>query len=85
MALIMFTGKECPHCHEMDPLIKKLEKETKVKVKVLEVWHSETNKQKMEALDNGKCGGVPFFFNEETKKWICGSVSYEELKKWASK
>jgi len=26
---------------------------------------------------------VPFFFNMKTKKWICGSDSYENLKKWA--
>jgi hypothetical protein len=30
-----------------------------------------------------ECGGVPFFFNTETKKWLCGEVEYEEIKKWA--
>ena len=27
MSIIMFTGTECPHCKEMEPLVKKLEKE----------------------------------------------------------
>ena len=85
MALLEFFGTECPHCKDMDPLIKRLEKELKVRVRRLEVWHNEANRKKMEDLDRGKCGGVPFFFNEETKKWICGAVDYEELGKWASK
>ena len=80
----MFTGTECPHCHEMDPLVEKLEKELKIKVKKLEVWHSDVNKKKMDSLDNGKCGGVPFFYNEKTKKTICGSTSFNNLKKWAT-
>ena len=69
----------------MEPLVKKLEKEFNIKVEKLEVWHNEENKRKMEKYDNGKCGGVPFFFNEETKKWVCGAVSYEELKRIAPK
>jgi thiol-disulfide isomerase/thioredoxin len=84
MALLMFTGTECSHCHEMDPLVEKLEKELKIKVKKLEVWHSDVNKKKMDSLDNGKCGGVPFFYNEKTKKTICGSTSFNNLKKWAT-
>ena len=28
-------------------------------------------------------GGVPFFYNLQTKKFICGEDSYENLKKWA--
>ena len=33
--------------------------------------------------DKDYCGGVPFFYNTETNKWICGETDYEELKKWA--
>lgn len=81
--LLFFTGKECPHCHEMDPLIEKLEKELNIKLKKLDVWHDAKNAELLKKLDNGKCGGVPFFFNENTGKWICGSTDYENLKKWA--
>ena len=81
--LVMFTGTECTHCHEMEPLLKKLEKEEKVKVERLAVWDNAENMKKLKELDNGKCGGVPFFFNMKTKKWICGSESYDNLKKWA--
>ena len=81
--LLMFTGTECPHCHDMLPLVKRLEEETKLKVDIIEVWHNEKNAALMRKLDDGFCGGVPFFYNEKTGKRICGATSYENLKKWA--
>lgn len=79
----MFFGTECTHCHEMDPLVKRLEKEEKLKVTKLEVWHNSKNAAILEQLDKGKCGGVPFFYNKKTGNSICGSASYDKLKKWA--
>jgi hypothetical protein len=32
--------------------------------------------------DDG-CGGLPFYYDEQTGKWLCGEVKYEELKVWA--
>ena len=81
--LLMFYGTECPHCHEMFPVIEKLEKEEKVKVEKVETWHNSKNKKLLDSYDKGTCGGVPFFFNKKTGKSICGSVPYKELKKWA--
>ncbi len=81
--LLEFYGTECVHCNEMRPMIEKLEKETGVKLKRIEVWHNAANAQIMEGYDKGNCGGVPFFFNTKTGKWICGSTSYEKLKAWA--
>ncbi len=81
--LLEFYGTECSHCHNMDPLIKRLEKELGIKVKKLEVWHNEENAMIMQELDKGFCGGVPFYFNKKTGKWICGETDYETLKNWA--
>jgi thiol-disulfide isomerase/thioredoxin len=86
--LIMFSGTECGHCKEMYPLIDKAEKELKVKITRLEVWHNSENASFMQGLDKddqGKefCGGVPFFYNEKSKKMLCGSVKYDTLKAWA--
>lgn len=81
--LLEFYGTECPHCNVMHPLVAKLEKEFKVSVEKLEVWHNARNAQLFEQTDKGYCGGVPFFFNKKTGKWICGSTSYEKLKAWA--
>ncbi|OGL73602.1 hypothetical protein A3F28_03855 [Candidatus Uhrbacteria bacterium RIFCSPHIGHO2_12_FULL_57_11] len=83
MALLEFFGTECSHCNATRPLVERLEKDAKVKVEKLEVWHNDENAKKMEEYDKNLCGGVPFFYNTETKKWICGEASYEELKKWA--
>ncbi len=90
MALLMFSGKECVHCKEMDPHVKKLEQEEKVKIKKLDVWHDSEAAKLMEKYDcdkNGEtvCGGIPFFVNEETGAKICGNTSYEKLKTWAGK
>lgn len=82
--LIMFYGTECIHCHEMMPLVEKLEKELKVKVEKLEVWHNSDNRNFLDKCNKViRCTGVPFFYNEKTKKGICGAVPYDELKVWA--
>ena len=81
--LLMFTGTECTHCHEMNPLVEKLEKELGVKVEKLEVWHDSGNMAFLQKLDQGRCGGIPFFFSEKSGKWICGNTKYEKLKEWA--
>ncbi len=67
----------------MAPLVERLEDEAGVKVAQLEVWHNEANLKVMKEYDKGYCGGVPFFFNKKSGKWICGEADYERLKKWA--
>lgn len=62
--LLEFYGTECPHCITMAPLVQRLEKEFKVKVEKIEVWHNAKNAELMRQYDRGFCGGVPFFFNE---------------------
>ncbi len=81
--LLEFYGAECGPCMEMKPLVERLEKEEKIKITRLEVWHNRENLEIMGKCDKGYCGGVPFFFNKKTGKWICGSTNYENLKKWA--
>lgn len=82
--LINFYGEECPHCHRMEPLLKKLEEETGVSVERLEVWHNDENLKKLEQYDKNFCGGVPFFYNTKTDKWICGEATLDELKEWSA-
>ncbi len=41
--LIMFHGRECPHCKNMMPYVDKLEEETGIQLEKLEVWHDEKN------------------------------------------
>ena len=81
--LLEFYGTECPCCDAMHDLVLRLEKEEGVKVERIEVWHNKENEARLIKLDKDMCGGVPFFYNEKTKKWICGDGTYEELKAWA--
>ena len=67
----------------MHDLVVLLEKEEGIKVESIEVWHNKENEKRLIDLDKDFCGGVPFFYNEKTKKWICGEASYKELKDWA--
>ncbi|MCX6755258.1 MAG: hypothetical protein NT068_01805 [Candidatus Nomurabacteria bacterium] len=81
--LLEFYGTECPHCVSMHELVEKLEKEEGIKVESIECWHNEENAKRLEELDKDMCGGVPFFYNTQTKKFICGDANYGILKAWA--
>ncbi len=67
----------------MVPLVERLEEEEKVQVSKLDVWHHEENARFMKQFDKGYCGGVPFFYNRRSGKWLCGATDYERLKAWA--
>jgi len=77
MTLYEFYGDECPHCKNMDSKVEQLEEDEDVKVEKLEVWNNQENAEKMEELDDGKCGGVPFSTTQKAKN---GSVGKQILK-----
>lgn len=83
MALLEFYGETCPHCIAMKPHVEKMEKELGVEVEKYEVWNNEENAEKMKEYDTGLCGGVPFFYNTDSKQFICGSIGYDKLVAWA--
>lgn len=89
--LLMFHGRECPHCKKMMPMVEKLEQETNIRFEKYEVWHDEKSADLMRSyrpVIAPKCGGqlrVPTFLNAETNDVICGEVDYEKLKDWAAK
>ena len=44
--IFFFYGEECPHCHNVMPFIGNMtRKYPGVNIRVLEVWHNETNQQ----------------------------------------
>jgi hypothetical protein len=69
----------------MEKLLDKLTKEEGVKVTKLEIWHNKKNNELCEKYDceSEPCEGVPFFLNQNTKKTLCGEVTYKEIKAWA--
>ncbi len=80
--LYEFYGDECPHCLVMMPMVEKLERELGVTVEKFEVWNNEENAKKLHDIDQGVCGGVPFFYNDVTGQKICGSCDEAELRAW---
>ena len=88
-SLIMFWGRECPHCHVMMKLVERLEKEENVRFEKLEVWHNQENAKKMRSLSSvikPACGGelgTTTFYDPFGGVALCGEKPYEELRKWA--
>ena len=83
--LLEFYGLECQICAKIAQLIEKLEKEEGIKIVQCEVWHNEENAKMLESYDVGICGLVPFFINPENESFLCGEITYDELKNWAIK
>ncbi len=81
--LYEYYGETCPHCIRMKPIVEEVEKELGVSVEKIEVWNNEENAKKLEEVDRGLCGGVPFFYNDESKEFICGGSDKETVVKWA--
>ncbi|TAL50996.1 hypothetical protein EPN81_01180 [Patescibacteria group bacterium] len=66
----------------MMPIVDKLIGEGK-EITKLETWHNEENAGKLEKVDAGRCGGVPFFHNTGTDQFICGSTDEARIRDWA--
>lgn len=83
--LYEFYGEECPHCQRMRKLTDKLMKEyPHVSIVRKEVWHNKVNMALLKEYDKeDSCGGIPFFFNYKKDTWLCGEVTYDEIKTWA--
>ncbi len=83
--LIEFYGEECPHCRRMEKVVAQFEKRHKTKITKLEVWHNKENMKLLETIPAfASCRGVPFFWNKEIGKAICGECTLEQLEDWAS-
>lgn len=89
MMLMMFYGRECPHCHAMMPLVERLEREEGLSFEKLEVWHDEENAKRIRALADvikPACGGelgVPAFYDQRRGAALCGKQPYNVLREWA--
>ena len=83
-SLLMFYGRGDDYCAQMEPLLQQLEKEEGLTVRKFEVWHDTRNTELLRKLDPARCGGVPFFYNKESHRWICGATTYDNLKAWGA-
>lgn len=53
--LVKYYGTECVHCNEMEPMVKEVEKELKVEIDRIEVWHDSKNQAEFMKEAEGKC------------------------------
>ncbi len=79
--LIEFYGRECPHCKRIEPVVKEFEKKFG-EITKFEIWHDAENKSLFDSFASKRCNGVPFFFNTENKKFICGECDLGQLEEW---
>jgi hypothetical protein len=87
--IIEFYGRECPHCMRMVPVVASAERQLGQNFSKLEVWHNSGNRKVFESYAGAiapACGGgmgVPAFYNNKTKKAICGEITKESLIEFA--
>jgi len=82
MKLILFYGDGCIECKKMEPIVKRLEKELKVKFVRKEIWHHPLNAKLMVSYG---CKTLPMFLNQENGEFVCGPTTYNKLKAWLLK
>ena len=83
--LLMFYGNSCPMTRKVEPTVEKVEKKLQKTIRRLEVYENEENLRKYREVGGLElCGGVPFFYNIETKSSICGVREEAIISAWAT-
>lgn len=81
-SIIIFYGKGCPHCKDLEDFIAKNNLDEKIKTEKLEVWFNKENAKLLMAkaeecgIDKNKVG-VPFIYSEG--KCFSGTPDAEKL------
>lgn len=82
--ILLFYGRECPHCQEVDKFIEENKIAEKVKFDRLEIFHNSKNQAILTAKAQ-ECGiqeaeiGVPFLFDATEKKCLLGAPDIEDF------
>jgi glutaredoxin len=82
--IILFYGRECPHCQDVEKFIAENKIAEKIQFDRLEVFHNSQN-QAIMAEKAKECGikdseiGVPFLFEAVEKKCLMGTPDIENF------
>ncbi len=82
--VILFYGRECPHCLDVEKFIEENKIAEKVQFDRLEVFHNSKNQAILTAKAQ-ECGineaevGVPFLFDVVEKKCLIGAPDIEDF------
>ena len=83
--LLFFYGKGCSFTGKVEPAVNELEIKLGKRLKRLETWYDEDSQKRYEEVGGPQnCGGVPYFYNQQTKESVCGARSFDLLHAWAS-
>mgnify|MGYP002400114442 CR=1 FL=1 len=77
--LIYFYTEDCKICKDMEPELKKLEEKYDSEIMKVNVEEGEDERNLFDELALDECGGVPFIFNQENYKSICGFATAEDI------
>ncbi len=77
--LIYFYTDDCEICKQMEPELKKLEEKYDSEIMRVNVEEGEDERSLFDELALDECGGVPFTYNQENQKSICGFASAEKI------
>lgn len=75
---------DTPDCRIMEPIVNRLEDDIKTEVKRINIHKCAANMKLFEAVGGMECGTVPFFYNRQTTREVCGKTNYPNLKKWGT-
>jgi hypothetical protein len=81
--LLEFVMDGNDHCAQMEPVVERLEKDLKTKVRRINITRRQEFVKLYDCVGGNECGSVPFFYNRRTAQAICGATPYQNLKNLA--
>lgn len=83
--ILLFYGRECPHCKDVDRFIEENKIAEKVKFDRLEIFHNSQNqiilteKARQCGIEDEKEIGVPFLYDVQENKCFVGTPDIEDF------
>lgn len=81
--LLEFISDGSDHCAQMEPVVQRLEKDLRTKVRKINISRKHEFLKLYDCVGGSECGTVPFFYNRRTAQAICGATPYQNLKNLA--
>lgn len=78
-SILYFYTKDCEMCKAFESDLKKFEEKHEGELTRINVEENEETKVLFDSLAEGVCPGVPFMYNQENGKHICGVVKFGEI------
>lgn len=77
--ILYFYTKDCEVCRQIDPELRRLEEKHNDVFVRIDVEGGEDEKNLYEELATDICPGVPFLYNQENGKYVCGFATPKKI------